>query len=204
MNFFQNFSQSLAICFDLFSFGEFVYSEITDSGPHLSAAARRVGPAHSAPLPRGRHAPRRRRGLKLLSGQRAAHPDSCLDRVAPRPTAASRPPRACRRRARQPPRSRHRPDCHGLKPSTPAPSPSRAAPSSPRRFPRRLPCAGAEPPPARRAAPRAAHCASGPRAVSAQWHPVKFYYFLIYSIYCKFKNLCRIHLNSENYETNFV
>jgi hypothetical protein len=41
-------------------------------------------------------------------------------------------------------------------------------------------------------------------AVSAQLHPVKFYYFLIYSIHCKFKNLCRIDLNSENYETNFV
>jgi hypothetical protein len=40
--FFQNFSQSLAICFELFSFSEFVYSEIADSGPHLSAAARRA------------------------------------------------------------------------------------------------------------------------------------------------------------------
>jgi hypothetical protein len=48
------------------------------------------------------------------------------------------------------------------------------------------------------------HCATGPSAVSAQWHPVKFYYFLIYSIHCKFKKLCRIHLNSKNYETNFV
>jgi hypothetical protein len=28
--FFQNFSQSLAICFELFSFGEIVYLEITD------------------------------------------------------------------------------------------------------------------------------------------------------------------------------
>jgi hypothetical protein len=46
---------------------------------------------------------------------------------------------------------------------------------------------------------RAPHCASGPRAILAQWHPVKFYYFLIYSIRYKFKNLCRIHLNSENY-----
>jgi hypothetical protein len=33
---------------------------------------------------------------------------------------------------------------------------------------------------------------------------IDFYIFLIYSIHCKFKNLCRIHLNSENYETNFV
>jgi hypothetical protein len=54
------------------------------------------------------------------------------------------------------------------------------------------------------AAGRAAHCASGLSAVSAQWHPVKFYYFLIYSIHCKFKNLCRILFNSENYEINFV
>jgi hypothetical protein len=53
---------------------------------------------------------------------------------------------------------------------------------------------------------------SGPRptwpwaahAGRAQWQPVKFFYFLIYSIRCKFKNLCRIHLNSKNYETNFV
>jgi hypothetical protein len=42
-DFFQNFSQSLAICFELFSFGEFVYSEITDSGPTCQprCAARR-------------------------------------------------------------------------------------------------------------------------------------------------------------------
>jgi hypothetical protein len=32
----------------------------------------------------------------------------------------------------------------------------------------------------------------------------KFSIFWIYSIPCKFKNLCRIHLNSEKYETNFV
>jgi hypothetical protein len=32
----------------------------------------------------------------------------------------------------------------------------------------------------------------------------KFSIFRIYSIPCKFKNLCRIHLNSENYETNFL
>jgi hypothetical protein len=30
MNFFQNFSQSLAICFELFSFGVIFNSEITD------------------------------------------------------------------------------------------------------------------------------------------------------------------------------
>jgi hypothetical protein len=44
-DFLQNFSQSLAICFEQFSFGEFVYSEIADSGPHLSAAARRADAA---------------------------------------------------------------------------------------------------------------------------------------------------------------
>jgi hypothetical protein len=31
-----------------------------------------------------------------------------------------------------------------------------------------------------------------------------FFIFWIPSNQCKFKNLCRIHLNSENYETNFV
>jgi hypothetical protein len=31
-----------------------------------------------------------------------------------------------------------------------------------------------------------------------------FSIFRIYSNSCKCKNLCRIHLNSENYETNFV
>jgi hypothetical protein len=33
---------------------------------------------------------------------------------------------------------------------------------------------------------------------------ISFSNFRIYSNSCKFKNLCRIHLNSENYETNFV
>jgi hypothetical protein len=37
---------------------------------------------------------------------------------------------------------------------------------------------------------------------SGTW--LNFYYFMIYSIHCKFKNLCRIQFNSENYETNFV
>jgi hypothetical protein len=44
---FQNFSQSLNICFELFSFGEFVYSEITDSGPHLTAASTASRPPDS-------------------------------------------------------------------------------------------------------------------------------------------------------------
>jgi hypothetical protein len=62
--FLQNFSQSLAICFELFSFREFVYSEIADSGPHLSA--------------------RRRRGLKPLSGRATRIPTAA--------STASRPP----------------------------------------------------------------------------------------------------------------
>jgi hypothetical protein len=33
---------------------------------------------------------------------------------------------------------------------------------------------------------------------------IDFDIFLIYSIHYKFKNLCSIHLNSENYETNLV
>jgi hypothetical protein len=68
------------------------------------------------------------------------------------------------------------------------------------RRPALAPCAARQ---GRARGPRS-HCASGPSAISAQWHPVKFYYFLIYSIHCKFKNLCMIRLNSENYETNFV
>jgi hypothetical protein len=47
----MNFSQYLAICFELFSFGEFVYSEIADSVPHLSAAAA-AWPPRAAPMPR--------------------------------------------------------------------------------------------------------------------------------------------------------
>jgi hypothetical protein len=139
---------------------------------------------------------------------------------------ASRPPRARRRRPDRSPRSRRRPDRHGPKPPTPG-SIAVLRHSAITVAPRRRLRPG-EPPhartvrhllrgPAELGRPSAAHtghaprgcrprwhCASGPSAVSAQWHPVKFYYFLIYSIHCKFKNLCRIHLNSENYETNFV
>jgi hypothetical protein len=44
-----------------------------------------------------------------------------------------------------------------------------------------------------------AECGFGPEALK-----LIFIFFLIYSIHCKFKNLCRIHLNSENYETNLL
>jgi hypothetical protein len=137
--FFQNFYQSLAIRFELFSFEEFVYSKIADSGPTCQTPRAAPGPRGSVPLLCGHHAPRRRHGLKPLSGQRIARPESCVASPAPRPTAASRrspltvaspappasrPPRACLRR----------PDRHGLKPPTPGPTPSRATrPSSSRR-----------------------------------------------------------------------
>jgi hypothetical protein len=65
-----------------------------------------------------------------------------------------------------------------------------------------------------------AHCAHGPSRCrergpcatvqlgQARIRPsdtrFSFSNFRIYSKSCKFKNLCRIHLNSENYETNFV
>jgi hypothetical protein len=75
--FFQNFSQSLAICFELFNL------EIADE---------------RAPTVR-RRAPRRRHGLKPLLGQRVARPDSRphtrrppLDRASRGPPSP-RPPR---------------------------------------------------------------------------------------------------------------
>jgi hypothetical protein len=82
----HNFSQSLAICFELFSFREIVYSEIADE--RAPPVTRR------APLQRGRHVPHRCHGLKPLSGQRAACPDSRLARAArPRqPPLPRRPP----------------------------------------------------------------------------------------------------------------
>jgi hypothetical protein len=52
------------------------------------------------------------------------------------------------------------------------------------------------------------HCGCGPRVTvqmgRARIRQINFSIFRIYSIPCKFKNLCRILLNSENYETNFV
>jgi hypothetical protein len=105
--FFQNFSQSLAICFELFSFGVIFNSEITDE---------RAPPVR-------RRAPRRHRGLKPLSGQRAArpdssprlrhrHPDSALA-LAARPTASPRSsrPRRCPVRSRPSLSERHDRHC---------------------------------------------------------------------------------------------
>jgi hypothetical protein len=73
-DFFQNFSQSLAICFEQFSFGVIFNSKITDSGPHME------GPALRARASRAR--------LKALSGQRATRPDST---PRARPTAPASP-----------------------------------------------------------------------------------------------------------------
>jgi hypothetical protein len=105
------------------------------------------------------------------------------DRLAHRASVPTEPPP--RQRAARPPRS------------------EAASPGLPRRspvavVPRRRPRTG-EPLVPR---PRP-HCAYGPSVISAQRHSNCFFYFLIYSIHCKFKNLCRIHLNSENHETNF-
>jgi hypothetical protein len=112
---------------------------------------------------------------------------------SPRPLASLAPPSRPPRSEAIDARVRRR-----LVPLAARPSPSRRATVSAPVSRRSLP------PPVRRRRRRAARRASGPSVVSAQWHPVKFYYFLISSIHCKFKKLCRIHLNSENYETNFV
>jgi hypothetical protein len=148
--FFQNFSQSLAICFELFSFRVIFNSEIADSGPHLSGAARPDTTPHArSTAPASRVSP-------PLGPPRRPHrrPDRSLARrrraVVRRPRAGEPPPRVA------PPWAVHtgRTPCgHG-------------------------PC------------PR---CATGPSVISAQCHPVKIYYFLIYSIRSKFKNLCMIH-----------
>jgi hypothetical protein len=235
-DFFQNFCQSLATCFELFSFREFVYSEIADSGPHLTVrrcrvnAMRRASQQHaSRPPDSAPHLPCRRRRRQRPPRPRRPPPDS----VAPRPTASLAPlafrqsasptalsprPPPCRpnRLARRSPvavtlRRRLRAD------EPPFPTVSHASAPCRRRLVeqrhRRAARRQAVPPTRARAramrrvgrpswaahaAPAEAvgrtrgpcpHCASGSSAVSAPWHPVKFYYFLIYSIHCKFKNV---------------
>jgi hypothetical protein len=218
--FFQKFSQSVDICFELFSFGEFVYLEIAAGVKHRQLPR----PCRAAP------------DSRALTRARPT--------VASPAPPASRPPHTRRRRARQPPRSRRRPDRRGPKPPTPGPSPSCAARPSLLRcaavsapVSRCFPVVSRAPIPSRHRAvmPRACavRCAlRGPAELGSQrrahgpcpawlraapctvhlgrerFRPsstgLKFYYFLIYSIHCKFKNLCRIHLISENYETNFV
>jgi hypothetical protein len=212
-DFVQNFSQFLAICFELFSFREFVYSEIADSGPHLSGAACRDGPAWQRAVAAWPPctAPRRRRGLKPLSGQRAMCPDSRLAHAARLPTAPCLARAAAALTASRAPLSSRPPPCRPHRRPDRAVVPT-ASPTAPPSRPCHRPdhCVGrgqAGPRPvwpwaahAGRAsavhagrAPRGRgqhpHCASGPSAVSTQWHPVKFYYFLIYSIQCEFKKI---------------
>jgi hypothetical protein len=242
---FRNFSQFLAICFELFSFEVNLNSEITDErAPLVRCRAPR----------RARVAACRRRGLKPLSGQRAAHPDR-PPRIAP---AADRPTSPRLARAVVAPTA-PRLTCAAVAPTaSPTASPSRPKPRRPDRHPgrlaarptpsRRRPRAGEPPFPrpssvrrcraavgidvqCRRRALRGPAVPSGPRTRPrlcgrgpcapvaagrartvrlgrARFQPsgtrLNFYYFLIYSIHCKFINLCRIQLNSENYERNFV
>jgi hypothetical protein len=179
-----------------------------------------------APLPRDRHTPRRRSSLKPLSGQRVARPDSCLTCAAPDSvTSPSRPSprRACpladRRLAphaasRPPPRTcRRRPNsCLALAAPLPTASPVAVArPPSPVVVACRRLRAGEPPPPsspvrvgrADAAGVGQAHSASGPSANSAQCTRL---ILLISDLFnsLQIQKLCRIHLNSENYETNFV
>jgi hypothetical protein len=103
--FFQNFSQSPAIYFELISFGVIFNSEITDE---------RAPPVR-------RRAPCRRRGLKPLSGLCAARPDSSPRprrcrlnsalALAARPTASPRSPRPRRRPVRSRPSLSERHGC---------------------------------------------------------------------------------------------
>jgi hypothetical protein len=153
--FFQNFSQSLAICFELFSFGEFVYSEIADSGPHLSGAARH---AVAAWLPR---AARLARALRRCQDSVPRVPTTRLTPTRQRPAfrvtvvADSAPPRA-----------RRRLDClladRLLTRAAAVRHPRADEPPLLVRFPR----TGAVPPPARRAAPP---CAARAMCRALRW-----------------------------------
>jgi hypothetical protein len=89
--FFWNFSQFLAIYFELFSSGVFLIRKTLMSGSHLSDAAVRAGPAWqravSAWLPHAAHLPR----IKCAVGTVRRRPDS----AAPFRPAPFRP-RCCR------------------------------------------------------------------------------------------------------------
>jgi hypothetical protein len=223
---FQKFSPSLAICFELFYFGEFVHSEIADSGPHLSAAMRRAGPtwqrAAAAWPPRAAPTPwlkaavgTARRASRQLPRPRRARPTAApLSVPPPSPRRAARVLTASRAppSPRPSPRPRRpRPDrlanhvavptgaspvdaappsvvpalvssCSSAASRASAPCHRRLAEQRRRALRHRAPCAAladragphvlCRPRPSR-AAPRvavgrAAHCTSGPSAVSAQ------------------------------------
>jgi hypothetical protein len=132
---FRNFSQFLAIYFELFSFGVNLNSEITDERAPLVR--------HRAPR-RARVAACRRRGLKPLSGQHVAHPDR-PPRIAP---AADRPTSPRLARAVVAPTT-PRLTCAAVAPTaSPTAPPSRPTPRRPDRHPGRL---TARPTPSRRA-----------------------------------------------------
>jgi hypothetical protein len=156
--FFQNFSQSLAIYFEIFSSRVNFNSEITDERappvrrltPHRArAAARRfrVASMHCAVA----------RGLKSLSGQRAARPDSPASHPPPdRPTAPARS-HGCSLEAASP----GRPPCRSPIAVAPRSCPRAGEPPVPRRHP----CAGAVAEPHRRRAAKPPHAG---RAVPRQ------------------------------------
>jgi hypothetical protein len=112
--FFQNVSQSIAIFFELFSFGEFVYSEIADSGPHLSANARRAGPAwlpRVAPTSQLKAAVgTARRASRQLARPRRARPTAAPLSVPPPSRRAARVPIAACAPPSPRPSPRPRPD----------------------------------------------------------------------------------------------
>jgi hypothetical protein len=51
---------------------------------------------------------------------------------------------------------------------------------------------------------RASAIPLGRKQISTHWPPIALLFSVYIQILLKFKNLCRIRLNSKNYETNFV
>jgi hypothetical protein len=183
-------------------------------GPTCQIPRAAPGPHSSAPLPCGCHVPRHRPQLKATVGTaRCASRQTRLTRaaVAARaavPTAVVRSrvartatPAASLLTVAVAPRHRLRAG------EPPFPVVSRALAPCRRRLAEQHHHRAAPPP---CSTVRRALC--GPHRTvhlgRAWFRPkatqIKFYYFLIYSIHCKFKNLCRIHLNSENYEKKLL
>jgi hypothetical protein len=197
-----------------FILGRFLIQKSLTSGTHLSDVARHVGPARQRAIaawlpraarpdsrPRSRHRRPNRLADRAVARTAAVPPRPPRSPLAVRHAAVSVP---VNRRSLSSPVRRRRAVVGSPSSAVIEPRRSRTVPPS-----RAAHCAGwpswaalwAVRPRGRGPRPR---CATGLSVISAQWHPVKFYYFLIYSIHYKFKNLCMIHLNSENYETNFV
>jgi hypothetical protein len=141
-------------------------------------------PRRPSPSPVARHRSRRAAVSTLVSHRPAISRTPVLSRrrLARRRAAACTRAHAVRRALAREPRALRRP---------------RPRPSG------RGPCARVAAGRARAVCVGHAHCASRLSVNSAQCTRL---ILLIsdYSILYKFKNLCRIHLNSENYETNFV